>query len=66
MRVFICWSEARSRQLAEQLSTWLPMVCAKGLSCGISTQPKSGSYPTAGRPGAGFGGPMAGAIRSLM
>lgn len=28
--------------------------------------PKSGSYPAAGRPGAGFGDPMTGAMRSLM
>ncbi|GAB4040166.1 MAG: hypothetical protein Fur0014_10440 [Rubrivivax sp.] len=28
--------------------------------------PKSGSYPAAARPGAGFGGPMTGAMRSLM
>jgi HicB family len=29
-------------------------------------QPKSGSYPVAGSPTAGFGGPMTGAMRSLM
>ena len=29
-------------------------------------QPRSGSYPVAGSPCAGFGGPMTGAIRSLM
>jgi CPA2 family monovalent cation:H+ antiporter-2 len=28
--------------------------------------PRSGSYPVAGSPCAGFGGPMTGAIRSLM
>jgi hypothetical protein len=29
-------------------------------------QPKSGSYPAAGNPWTGLGGPMIGAIRSLM
>ena len=31
-----------------------------------SVQPKSGSYPVAGSAGGGSGGPMTGAIRSLM
>jgi hypothetical protein len=30
------------------------------------TKPKSGSYPVAGSAGGGSGGPMTGAIRSLM
>ena len=30
------------------------------------TEPKSGSYPVAGRPGGGLDGPMTGAIRLLM
>jgi Cd(II)/Pb(II)-responsive transcriptional regulator len=34
--------------------------------CGILNEPKSGSYPAAGNPWTGFGGPMIGAIRSLM
>ncbi|MEN9861931.1 MAG: hypothetical protein RLZZ515_2413, partial [Cyanobacteriota bacterium] len=29
-------------------------------------QPKSGSYPVVGKPDVGFGGPMMGAMRSLM
>jgi hypothetical protein len=29
-------------------------------------EPKSGSYPVAGSAAGGFGGPMTGAIRSLM
>jgi uncharacterized protein len=33
---------------------------------GFTIQPKSGSYPVAGSPGGGFGGPMTGAMRSLM
>jgi hypothetical protein len=28
--------------------------------------PKSGSYPVVGKPDVGFGGPMMGAMRSLM
>jgi len=38
MRVFICWSEDRSRQLAEALSAWLPKVLGSDLSCGVSTR----------------------------
>jgi len=30
------------------------------------TDPKSGSYPVVGKPDVGFGGPMMGAMRSLM
>jgi hypothetical protein len=29
-------------------------------------EPKSGSYPVVGKPDVGFGGPMMGAMRSLM
>lgn len=29
-------------------------------------EPKSGSYPAVGKPDVGFGGPMMGAMRSLM
>lgn len=32
----------------------------------LSLQPRSGSYPVAGSPGGGGGGPTTGAIRSLM
>jgi transposase len=32
----------------------------------LCTQPKSGSYPVVGKPDVGFGGPMMGAMRSLM
>lgn len=32
----------------------------------VLIQPKSGSYPVAGSPWGGFGGPMTGAMRSLM
>jgi len=31
-----------------------------------TSEPKSGSYPDAGNPWTGLGGPMIGAIRSLM
>jgi hypothetical protein len=31
-----------------------------------SIYPKSGSYPVVGKPDVGFGGPMMGAMRSLM
>lgn len=42
MRAFICWSEPRSRQLAEALCAWLPRVCTDELSCGISTRFQAG------------------------
>ena len=32
----------------------------------LTLQPKSGSYPIAGSRGGGLGGPMTGAMRSLM
>jgi hypothetical protein len=32
----------------------------------VAIQPKSGSYPVVGKPDVGFGGPMMGAMRSLM
>lgn len=35
------------------------------LGTNSSGKPKSGSYPVAGNPGAGLGGPMTGAMRSL-
>jgi hypothetical protein len=33
---------------------------------GRAIEPKSGSYPVVGKPDVGFGGPMMGAMRSLM
>jgi hypothetical protein len=33
---------------------------------GRTLYPKSGSYPVVGKPDVGFGGPMMGAMRSLM
>ncbi len=44
-----------------------PSVLRPGSHVGDATlnQPKSGSYPEAGSPTAGFGGPMTGAMRSL-
>jgi hypothetical protein len=32
----------------------------------VTNNPKSGSYPVVGKPDVGFGGPMMGAMRSLM
>jgi hypothetical protein len=32
----------------------------------MTLHPKSGSYPVVGKPDVGFGGPMMGAMRSLM
>jgi hypothetical protein len=46
----------------------MDMATSGELSCPSQTQihPKSGSYPDAGNPWTGLGGPMIGAIRSLM
>lgn len=38
MRLFICWSEHRSRELADELATWLPKVLGPELSCSVSTK----------------------------
>jgi hypothetical protein len=35
-------------------------------TAGLYIYPKSGSYPVVGKPDVGFGGPMMGAMRSLM
>jgi hypothetical protein len=36
------------------------------LNSAQADHPKSGSYPVVGKPDVGFGGPMMGAMRSLM
>ncbi|HEU0199977.1 MAG TPA: hypothetical protein VFR86_06035 [Burkholderiaceae bacterium] len=37
MRIFICWSESRSGQLADKLSTWLNQVLGPEATCTLST-----------------------------
>jgi hypothetical protein len=42
MRIFICWSETRSGQLADKLSTWLNYVLGPEVTCTLSTRFRPG------------------------
>jgi putative DNA primase/helicase len=65
--LFNAWIATRPGGIgASEEATMLRDMRMHFLTCGEMNYPRSGSYPAAGSPCGGLGGPMAGAMRSLM